>query len=417
MSPLSSSVVPLLVAALWVTTPVGPTRLDGEGVRACFPGTPAADAAGARARMVLDHNRVLVDAEVQAKDGTWRKARLWIDSGNPDFLLSAAFARSLGFEWATTAPADATAPVAMSPVAVRLAGVSLDFRGLLPAVRPGAEAFLATMHADGNLPSTVLRRYRVVLDYPRREVELRPGNSSPHRGAPVPMRVHPKTGIAQVEARVGGESLSFALDIGASYSFVSARLLDTLAARHGSWPRMAGAVGCANIWGLWPEEERWAVLRSPEIRLGGTTIGGVGLVGLPNIFANDTDLGTWYSRKTAAPVVGFLGPNAFKGFRVEIDYEAGMLHLERHAADDVHDMDRVGLTLQPDGGRWRVLGSAVEGVEAGDVLIAVGEVAIPGATMGTVADSLRGKPGELRVLTLERQGRTIQVRARVRRLL
>ena len=153
------------------------------------------------------------------------------------------------------------------------------------------------------------------------------------------------------------------------------------------------------------------------MRLGDAAIRGVVLAGLPNIFGNDTDLGTWYSRKTAAPVVGFLGPNAFKGFRLEIDYPGGKLYLERQGADDVHDMDLVGLTLQPDAGRWRILGTAVEGVEVGDILLQVGEVRLSGATMGTATDALRGKPGDVRMLTLERQGKTLRVEARVRRLL
>lgn len=34
--------------------------------------------------ILLDHNRVLVDAEIQSTDGGWRKARLWIGAGNPN---------------------------------------------------------------------------------------------------------------------------------------------------------------------------------------------------------------------------------------------------------------------------------------------------------------------------------------------
>ena len=389
------------------------------GHRAAWRGdsTPAANAPTAKVPMRLDHNRMFVDAEVRAKDGTWRRARLWIDSGNPDFMLSAAFARSLGFEVPQAEGAAPARPLALPPLDVRLGGQPLDFAGIAPSVRPGAEALWKTMPADGNLPSTVLQRYQVVLDYPRLQVEMAAPGRLAHRGLPVPIRVNPKTGIAQVEALVAGEPLSLALDIGASYTFVSSGLLFALAARHPEWPRTEGAVGCANIWGLWPEEERWQVLRVPELRLGDTKISGLGVVGLPNIFGNNLDLGTWYSRKAAGPVVGFLGPNALKGFRVNLDYRGERLYLERGAADDQRDMDLVGLTLQPDGGRWRVLGSRVEGVEAGDVVLQVGKTHLSGATMGTAIDALRGKPGDERRLTLERQGRTITVAGRVRRLL
>jgi hypothetical protein len=395
---------------------------------------PAADAPTvATVPMRLDHNRMFVEAEVRAKDGTWRRARLWIDSGNPDFMLSAAFARSLGHEVPLAEGAAPPRPLALPALEVRVGGRPLDFAGIAPSVRPGAEPLWKTMPADGNLPSTVLQRYQVVFDYPRLQVEVAAPGGLAHRGVPVPIRVNPKTGIVQAEALVAGEPLALAIDIGASYTFVSSGLLSALASRHTGWPRMEGAAGCANMWGLWPEEERWPVLRVPGLRLGDTKISGVGVVGLPNIFGNDMDLGTWYSRKAADRVVGFLGANAFKGFRVEIDYRGGTVYLERGAADDEHDMDLVDVTLQPDGNpptgaasdasvpssrtRWRVLGSRVQGVEAGDILLQVGKRSLSGVTMGAAVDALRGKPGDERVLTLERQGRRITVAARVRRLL
>jgi hypothetical protein len=368
------------------------------------------------APLVLDHNRAMVDAEMQASDGTWRAARLWIDTGNPEFMVNETFARALGFDVppASSGAQAASGPVSLPPVAVRVNGVPLDFKGLTPAVHVGARQW-ATMHADANLPSTVLQRYRVAIDYPGRRFELTPPGRAGHRGVAVPARIHPQTGIAQVDALIGGERFSLAVDIGASYSFVSAAALSALAGQHAGWPRATGAFGCANIWGLWPGEDRWPVLRAPELRLGAATIAGVGLVGLPNEMFGGSDLGSWYSQKTAAPVVGFLGPNAFAGFRLEIDYMGRAVHLDRRGADAAHDMDVVGLTLQPASGRWRVLGSTVEGVEAGDVLLQVGERAVAGATMGTVVDALRGAPGDLRVLTIERGGRTFRVEARVRR--
>jgi C-terminal processing protease CtpA/Prc len=80
-------------------------------------------------------------------------------------------------------------------------------------------------------------------------------------------------------------------------------------------------------------------------------------------------------------------------------------------------MDIVGLTLQPAAGRWRVLGAAVEGIEPGDLLLRVDGLSASGATMGAVVDALRGTPGDVRVLTLERRGQRVRVEARVRRLM
>ena len=46
----------------------------------------------------LDHNRMLVDGEILGEDGEWHAAKLWIDSGNPEFFLSEALARNLGID-------------------------------------------------------------------------------------------------------------------------------------------------------------------------------------------------------------------------------------------------------------------------------------------------------------------------------
>ncbi len=47
----------------------------------------------------LDHNRMLVEAEIQRADGSWRKALLWVDTGNPTFFISEPLARDLGIEF------------------------------------------------------------------------------------------------------------------------------------------------------------------------------------------------------------------------------------------------------------------------------------------------------------------------------
>jgi hypothetical protein len=228
-----------------------------------------------------------------------------------------------------------------------------------------------------------------------------------------------------MNAIVAGDSLSFALDNGASYSFTSARVLERLARRHPDWPTMNGALGNANIWGWWPREEAWPVMRVPEIRWGGVVLSQVGLVGLGEIFGPGFDLGAWYSEKTARPVDGFLGPNAFKAFRVEIDYPDSTVYFEEGTGSILHDMDIVGITLRPElDGSYSVLGvaekdgkPAVPEVEPGDRLLRVNDLNTTGATMGTVVDALRGEPGEIRVLVLERNGRRRTVEVRVERFL
>jgi hypothetical protein len=367
--------------------------------------------------VTLDHNRMLVSAEIQRKDGTWRTARLWIDTGNPDFLLSEELAADLGIE---PPPAGGETP-RVRPVAppsgVRIGGLPLDFTGVTSKVMAQPKWLFTTMHNDGNLPSTVLQRFQVVFDFPRRRLTLAAPGSLAHRGVRVPASVNPATGIVQVDTVIGGQSVGLAIDLGASWTFVSEDVVAGLAAGHSEWPQAKGAVGCANIWGWWPQEEAWPLLRVPEVRLGEASLAQVGIVGLPSFFGDGASLGTWYSKKSARPVDGFLGPNALRGWRVEIDYAGGAVYLEKGAEDDAHDMDLVPLTLrpQPDGGYTVLGGAAADGVQPGDTLVAIGDLAAKGATMGTVVDALRGAPGEVRRLTVERGGTRLGVEAKVTR--
>jgi C-terminal processing protease CtpA/Prc len=88
------------------------------------------------------------------------------------------------------------------------------------------------------------------------------------------------------------------------------------------------------------------------------------------------------------------------------------------------DLDIVPLTLRPEAdGSYAVAGVVrrdgrplLAGVMAGDRLLAVDGVEVSGATMGRVVGALRGKPGEPRLLLLERDGRRLSERVSVVRL-
>ena len=377
--------------------------------------------------ILLDHNRMLADAEFQRSDGSWRRARLWVDTGNPDFLMSESLARDLGIDLAVadTAAEQASAIQIAPPAGVRIGGRPVDFAGVNSVVLLAPHWLFSTTGCDANLPSTVLSRYGVVFDYPARQFTLAPPGALAHRGTRAPAAVNEKTGIVQIDAVVDGDSVSFALDNGASFSFASEEILERWSSRHPDWPKSAGALGCANIWGWWPGEPRWPVVRIPRMAWGGVTLEGVGVAGLPKMFAGGAGLGEWYSQKTARPVDGILGPNAFKAFRVEIDYHDSAVYFEMGAPFDTIDMDIVGLTLRPEeDGSYSVIGvatkdgqPAVRGVEPGDKLIQVGDLKATGTTMGTVIDALRGKPGEVRRLALERGGKRFEVEAKVMRFL
>jgi hypothetical protein len=370
---------------------------------------------------ILDHNRMLVEAEVQRPDGTWRKALLWVDTGNPAFLLSGELASELGI----TAPAAGQTTRPEAALKIRVGGMVLRCDTIEITVGTALSWLFRTMHNDGNIPSTLLRNYHVVFDYPARQITLaEPGTIKP-RGKKSAAHVHPSTGIVQLDAVIGGESCSMALDNGASFSFLPDTMIQDLIRRHPSWPHITGAAGCANIWGTWPQEEHWPVVRIPEISFGSLTVRDAAIAGLPPFFRGGADLGTWYSRKTAQPVKGFLGPNFFGHCRVEIDYAGSAVYFDPREKPSPDDLCLVGITLAPgNDGRWTVAGvitkegkPLVEGVHPGDILLRAGTTIATGATMGTVIDALHGKPGDLRTLTLERDGREFTVEAAVTRLL
>ncbi|MFC1724399.1 hypothetical protein ACFL4T_02140 [candidate division KSB1 bacterium] len=378
--------------------------------------------------VVIDHNRMLVDAEMQRKNGSWRKVRLWIDTGNPEFFISKTLAEDLGID--LTAAEKTSGETAQSldvppPAGVRLGGMPLNFKGVRSKVMYQPKWLFSTMHNDANLPSTVLKQYQVIFDYPESKLTLaKPGSLKP-RGTRIPAGINPETGIVQIDTKIDAGSFSFAIDNGASYSFVSKDILTELSKRHAVWNKHTGALACANIWGWWPEEPEWPLIRIPEIELGTLKIKDAGIAGIPGFFPNGMDLGEWYSLKTLRPVDGFLGPNALKAFRVEIDYINNEVYLEKGAEFDSHDMDIAGLTLRPlEDGRYQVIGiaklegkPAVKGVEPGDILLQIDDLKTTGATMGTVIDALRGKPGDSHILILERDGKQFRVEAKVERFL
>jgi hypothetical protein len=367
---------------------------------------------------ILDHNRMLIEAEVGGIDGKLHKEVLWVDTGNPDFLVNEKFAIDAGIEISNP---DSVMKIP-STVKILIGGIPVNCINLNLWVDTVDKWLFNTMHNDGNLPSTVLKNYHIIFDYPRRQLTIAdPGILKP-QGIPSPASINKNTGIIQMDATIDGEKYSFALDNGASFSFVPETIITKLINRHANWPTIAGAVGCANIWGWWQGEGTWPLIRIPEIRWGTLNIQDAVFAGLPP--RGGIDIGTRYSRKTARPVNGFIGHNIFKDYRIEIIYNDSTLYFEKGPSSDIDEMDIIGLTLKPlNDGRYRVLAVTkkngkpiLEGVQQGDILLQIDTLITTGATMGTVVDALRGKNGDKRVLLLERDGKQFSVIGHVERI-
>jgi predicted aspartyl protease len=366
--------------------------------------------------ITLDHNRMTVEVEFVRPDGSVRQARAWVDTGSPDLTLAEPLARDLGLDVSGLA-AGARAVVAASPaLAVRLGGLPLAVAGVRVCVVAGA-VVLPGVVAEATLPASLFRNDHVVFDYPARRLTVaRPGVLAP-RGVGLACRVNAETGLFMIAATVEGDTVQFGVDTGSAGTWVSSLLTAKWQGRHPNWPQATGAAGSANFFGF-PFETEGVLMRLPELEFGGLRVREVGLLGL------DQSLFDWYSQKSAAPVVGFLGANVLWSFRLEIDFPSRMSYWEMSAPVDPRDFDIVGLTLRPEAdGGFTVAGvvnvagrPAVDGVAAGDRLIRVDELEVANAAMGDVVNALRGEPGSTRALVIERGGERLSVVAGILRL-
>lgn len=286
--------------------------------------SPAATVDSVTVPLEVEGNRAFVDLTFVTADGSTRTGRFWIDTGGGGFLLTEALARKLGLEWGEPiqeegrayarvleAPRPFVGELALEIVEGRTL-VVLDSENLLPETAPG--------HADGLIPGHVLARYHVVFDYPARQFTLaRPGALEP-RGEPLPMPVSEATGFPRTELVIDGETYGLLLDTGASFTMVSEAVLKAWGERHPEWARFEGAHGDAITLGGQTLETMFV----PGARWGEYRVGEFGVVSQQEgVFEG------WMSRMMTEPIVGALGGNVLKHFRIELDYANEVLYLSR----------------------------------------------------------------------------------------
>jgi len=410
-------IIVVAAAAVVLSSATGPAASEGSGPTPAREQVAVQSPRSATVPFALDHNRMIVGVEFVRPDGTIRRASAWVDTGNQFFMLSEPLARELGLEVSVPEGGNLQYPIgqASGTPQVRLGGVTLDTEGIGTKVLLSGRA-MPGLPAEANLPATTLRHDVFVLDYPRRTLTVaRPGVLKP-RGRAVPCRVNPSTGLFQIAATIDGEAVELAVDNGASYTWVSNGLVAAWQARHPDWPRATGAVGAASFFGF-PFEAQGVLMRLPELRIGHFAARHVGVVGL------DQALFDWYSTKTPGAVAGLIGANVLRGYRITLDLPNQVTYWQAGPAPEANDLDTVGLTLRPEtDGSYTIVGVAakngkptVDGVVAGDRLVQVGSFATQGASMGAVATALRGTPGTVRSLAVERDGKRQVVEATVTR--
>jgi hypothetical protein len=281
------------------------------------------------------------------------------------------------------------------------------------------------------LSGSVLKSYQAIFDYGKRTLTIAQPNALKARGDAASCRVNEKTGLISVAAIVGGRPYQLAIDCGSAYSWIRNEIAEQWVEDHPDWKRGTGAVGESNMQTRADDAEtKGTILRLPEIKIGSLRLKRIGAIGIsarappippvPGESQAQGDFFDWYSKKAPERVVGWIGGNVLKGFRVMIDFPRQMTYWERESELDPDDLDQVGVILEKRDTGYFVAGIAqkderptVDGVLAGDRIIQVDDLQLSNATRGAIFSALHGEPGSVRMLIVEREGKRLTLPVRV----
>jgi hypothetical protein len=372
--------------------------------------------------VTLDHNRIIIDVYLPLPDGSQKRVRGWVDTGNVDVWLSERVAKLMALQSTPdskeTEILGAKVRTFQAPKEIVVGGMKISFAGVKEARMVVAESVVPGSSAEINLPSTVLRNYDLIMDYVDRELTIAVAGQAKFTGKSAKAFVNPSNGMIQVPANIEGKPYQLTLDLGACFSMLMGEVLENLANGNPKWPRNTGAVGPELFWGM-QEEATQHALRIPAIEYGPVKLVEVGFDTLPQAFMS------FYRQRAGADTSGLIGGNALLNYRVGIDYAHATVYFDERGSYVAPGIDVVGLTLRPElDGRYTVIGvpdyegkPAIPEAQAGDTLVAIDKVPAKGSTMGQIWSLLGGDPGETRVLTLERDGKQFTANATVRRFL
>jgi hypothetical protein len=366
----------------------------------------------------IDHNRVIINADLLLPNGSAEIVRAWVDNGNPDLYISRRLATLLNLA-VTCGNQECSSP---PPKELAIGGFTIPLTQVKEAKIPlkpvSAAAVLAPgMAVEMNIPASILRNYDVLINFPEHRFSIGAPGTIPFRGSSQKIRVT-ENGLIQVPSQIENRKYNLALDLGSCISLLSEELFDKLATAHPDWPQMTGAVGSANMWGA-EAETNWKVMRVDRVQFGPLF-----LTDVPFVAASNATM-DFFEKRAGMPTIGLLGSDMLLNYRVGLDYAHSTVYFDIGKMTRFPEFDVIGLVLRPeDDGRYTILKIAefegkasVAGVEAGDELIAVDSIPVHGSTMGQVWAMLGGTPGQERKLTIERAGKEIVVPAKVQHFL
>jgi hypothetical protein len=381
--------------------------------------SPAAPSSSATVPMTADHNRIVIDVSLALADGTSKRVRGWVDAGNPELWMSQAVAESLGLAVSCNGEICSAKP----PKSIVIGDMTIPLTDVNEAriARNSATAstiFFAGMKAGINIPSTILRRYDVLIDFPDHKFTISRPGAIRFKGTSSKIQVTPGSGLIQIPSQIENKKYSFALDLGRSISLLSGEVFEKLAGAHPDWPHMTGAIGPANVGGTQDE------LTLKLMRLDRAQFGSLFLIDVPVAELSETKVAEFKSR-AGSPSAGALGADVLQNYRVGLDYAHSLVYFDIGRTFKFPEFDVVGLILRPeDDGRFTIIGVAnfdekpsVLEVQAGDHFVAIDGIPTGNSTLGQVWTMLGGSPGQERQLTLERAGKQFTVIAKVQHFL
>ena len=366
----------------------------------------------------IDHNRVIINADLIRPNGSAETVRAWVDNGNPDLYISRRLATLLKLAVSCGNQECSSPP----PKEIVIGGMAIPLSPVKEAKIPLKPVSAAAVLAPGiavemNIPASVLRNYDVLINFPEHRFSIGAPGTIHFRGSSEKVRIT-ENGLIQVPSQIENKKYSLGLDLGSCISFLSEELFDKLATGHPDWPRMTGAVGSASMWGA-DAETNWKLMRVDRVQFGPLF-----LTDAPFVAASKP-LMDFFEKRAGMPSIGLLGSDMLLGYRVGLDYAHSTVYFDIGKMTRFPDFDVIGLVLRPeDDGRFTILSVAefegkpsVADVQAGDQLIAVDDIPVHGTTMGQVWAMLGGTPGQERKLTVERAGKQFVVPAKVQHFL
>ncbi len=311
-----------------------------------------------------------------------------------------------------------------------ISAMTIPLGGKLPGagikeawVPPNDSAPIAPgLDAEINIPSSVLRNYDVLIDYPDYKFTIARPGSLKFNGVQAKAIVNSKNGLIQIPSQIERNKFNLDLDLGSPISFLSGELFDKLSATHPGWPHLTGAIGPANISGSADEPSR-KLMRADRLQYGPLFLTDVAVVCFPQ------ERAAFFEKRAGVSTAGLLGSEAVLNYRVGLDYARSIVYFDIGRTFKFPDFDVIGLTLRPeDDGRFTIIGitdnggklsvpQGQNGVRVGDQLLAVDGIPVAGSTMGQVWLMLGGSPGKERTLTLARSGSQFTVVATVQHFL